>query len=113
MQNGPYQSCDEKTIYLGQTILDLSKIIVYEFHYDYMKLKFEGLQLCYMDADSLVYHIKTKDFCADIANDVEERFATSGYVPDHHPLPIGKNKKVIGLMKDELGGTIMTENSCH
>ena len=73
-----------------------------------------------MDTDSLVYHIKTEDFYADIANDVEERFDTSGYVPDgyyvpgtaaqsHRPLPIGKNKKVIRLMKDELGGTIMTE----
>ena len=61
-----------------------------------------------MDTDSLVYHIKTEDFYADIANDVEERFDTSGYVPDR-PLPIGKNKKVIGLMKDELGDTIMTE----
>ena len=61
-----------------------------------------------MDTDSLVYHIKTEDFYADIANDVEERFDTSGYIPDR-PLPIGKNKKVIGLMKDELGGTIMTE----
>ena len=62
-----------------------------------------------MDTNSLVYHIKTDDFYADIANDVEEGFDTSGYIPDHHPLPIGKNKKVIRLMKDELGDTIMTE----
>ena len=56
---------------------------MYEFHYDYMKPKFnKGPQLCYMDTDSLVYHIKTEDFYADIANDVEERFNTSGYVPD-------------------------------
>ena len=81
---------------------------MYEFHYDYMKPKFEGLQLCYMDTDSLVYHIKTEDFFTDIGNDLEERFDTSGYVPDR-PLPIGKSKKVIGLMKDELGGTIMIE----
>ena len=73
-----------------------------------MKPKFEGLQLCYMDTDSLVCHIKTEDFYADIGNDMKERFDTSGYVPDR-PLPIRKNKKVIGLMKDELGGTIMTE----
>ena len=98
----------KKPVYLGQTILDLSKIVMYEFHYDYMKPKFKDFQLCYMDTDSLVYHIKAKDFYADIANDVEERFDTSGYVPDR-PLPIGKNKKVIGLMKDELGGAIMTE----
>ena len=76
-----------------------------------MKPKFEDFQLCFMDTDSLVYHITTEDFYADIANDVEERFDTSGYVPDR-PLPIGKNKKVIGLMKDELGGTIMTDSCC-
>ena len=61
-----------------------------------------------MDADSLVYAIKTEDFYRDIAEDVETRFDTSGYVPGR-PLPIEKNKKVIGLMKDELGGKIMKE----
>ena len=62
----------KKPVYLGQTILDLSKIVMYEFHYDYMKPKSEGLQLCYMDTDPLVYHIKTEDFYADIANDVKK-----------------------------------------
>ena len=61
-----------------------------------------------MDTDSLVYNIKTEDFYKDIAEDVETRFDTSGYEPDR-PSPIGKNKKVIGLMKDELGGKIMKE----
>ena len=61
-----------------------------------------------MDTDSLVYDIKTEDFYKDIAEDVETRFDTSGYEPDR-PLPIGKNKRVIGLMKDELGGKIMKE----
>ena len=61
-----------------------------------------------MDTDSLVYDIKTEDFYKDIAEDVETRFDTSGYEPNR-PLPIGKNKKVIGLMKDELGGKIMKE----
>ena len=61
-----------------------------------------------MDTDSLVYHIRTEDFYADIADDVPARFDTSGYIPDR-PLPVGLNKKVIGLMKDELGGKIMTE----
>ena len=69
----------KKPVYLGQTILDLSKIVMYEFHYDYMKLKFKDFQLCYMDTDSLVYHIKTEDSYTDIVNDVEERFDTSGY----------------------------------
>ena len=61
-----------------------------------------------MDTDSLVYEIKTEDFYTDIADDIPARFDTSGYIPDR-PLPIGLNKKVIGLMKDELGGKIMTE----
>ena len=100
-----------KPVYLGQAILDLTKIVMYEFHYDYMKQKHEdNPKLCYMDTDSFVYHIKTEDFYADIAVDVEETFDTSGYdKEDTRPLPIGKNKKVIGLMKDELGGKIMTE----
>ena len=61
-----------------------------------------------MDTDSLIYDIETDDFYEDIADDVEDRFDTSGYVPDR-PLPVGKNKKVIGLMKNELGGGIMKE----
>ena len=61
-----------------------------------------------MDTDSLVYHIKINDFYADIADDVQTRFDTSGYIPDR-PLQVGLNKKVIGLMKDELGGKIMIE----
>ena len=109
-----------KPVYLSQAILDLSKIIMYEFHCDYMKKKYDSdrlhlqgtpsigaqgpphLQLCYMDTDSLVYSIKTEDFYTDITDDVPTRFDTSGYVPDH-PLPISLNKKVIGLMEDELG----------
>ena len=101
-----------KLVYLGQAILDLSKIVMYEFHYDYMVPKYglEKLKLCYMDTDSLVYDIKTEDFYEDIANDVGARFDTSGYgKTDFRPLPIGLNKKVIGLMKEELVGKIMTE----
>ena len=82
---------------------------MYEFHYDYMIPKYgDRLKLCYMDTDSLVYHIKTEDFCADIANDLPAGFDTSGYCTNR-PLPVGLKKKVIGLMKDELGGAIMTE----
>ena len=61
-----------------------------------------------MDTDSFIMNIKTEDFCKYIANDVEKRFATSNYECDR-PLPTGKNKKVIGLMKDELGGRVFTE----
>ena len=97
-----------KPVYLGQAILDLSKLIMYEFHYDYMLPKYgERIKLSYMDTDSFVYDINTEDFYKDIAGDVETRFNTSGYCD--RPLPIGKNKKVIGLMKDELGGEVMKE----
>ena len=68
-----------KPVYIGQAILDLSKIVMYEFHYDYMKPKYgNNLQLCYMDTDSLIYDIKTEDFYEDIANDVQARLDTSG-----------------------------------
>ena len=69
-----------KPVYLGLCVLDLSKIIMYEFHYDYMKSKYEHkAELMYMDTDSLVYHIETGDFYRDIAGDVEKRFDTSNY----------------------------------
>ena len=98
-----------KPVYLGPAILDLCKLIMYEFHYDYMLPKYgDNLKQCYMDTDSFVYDIKTEDFYKDIANNVNERFDTSRYI-DNRPLPVGKNKKVIGLMKDELGGEIMKE----
>ena len=61
-----------------------------------------------MDMDSLIYDIETDDFYNDIAEDIKDRFDTSGYNPNQ-PLPVGLNKKIIGLMKDELGGEIMTE----
>ena len=98
-----------KPIYLGLSILDISKILMYEFWYDYMKPKYnDNVKLCYIDTDSFVMNIKTNDFYKDIANDLEKRFDTSNYEVNR-PLPTGKNKKVIGLMKDELGGKIITE----
>ena len=98
-----------KPIYLRLSILDISKILMHEFWYDYMKPKYgNDVKLCYMDTDSFVMNIKTNDFYKDIANDVEKRFDTSNYGVNR-PLPKGKNKKVIGLMKDEFGGKIITE----
>ena len=98
-----------KSIYLGLSILEISKIIMYGFWYDYMKPKYnDNVKLCYMDTDSFIMNIKTNDFYEDIASDVENRFDTSNYEVNR-PLPTGKNKKVIGLMKDELGGKIITE----
>ena len=98
-----------KPIYLGLSILDISKILMYECWYDYMKSKYnDKVKLCYMDTDSFIMSIKTNHFYKDIANDVEKRFDTSNY-EFNRALPTGKNKKVIGLMKDELGGKIITE----
>ena len=98
-----------KPIYLGLSILELSKITMYEFWYDYVKVKYEDrARLCYMDTDSFVLNVRTKDFYRDISEDVKDRFDTSNFYCDR-PLPIGVNKKVVGLMKDELGGGIITE----
>ena len=98
-----------KPIYLRFSILEISKILMYEFWYDYMKPKYnDNVKLCYMDTDSFIINIKIEDFYNDIANDVKKSFDTSNYECDR-PLPTRKNKKVIGLMKDELGGRIITE----
>ena len=96
-----------KPIYLGLSILEISKILMYEFWNDYMKPKYnDNVRLCYMDTDSFIMNIKTNYFYKDISDDVDNRFDTSNYEVKR-PLPIGKNKKVIGLMKDELGGEII------
>ena len=98
-----------KLIYLGQAILDISKTLMYEFFYDYIKPKYgDKARLCYMDTDSCVIYIKTEDFYKDIAGYVKRWFDTSNYdEKDERPLPIGKIKKEIGLFKDELGGKII------
>ena len=97
-----------KPMHSGLSVLDISKILMYEFWYDYMKPKYKNRVKCYMDTDSLVMNIKTNDFYKDIANDVDKRFDNSNY-EENRPLPTRKNEKVIGLMKDELGGKIITE----
>ena len=83
-----------KPIYIGQAILDLSKTIMYKFHYNYMLPKYgDKLSLCYMDTDSFVYDIKTEDFYEDIAGEVESRFDTSGHRDDgSRSLPVGRNR---------------------
>ena len=103
-----------KPTYFGMSQLDISKTFMYYFWYDYIKPKYQdNAKLCYMDTDSFIIHIKTED----IANDVETWFDTSNYDDDNddnddnddRPLPKGMSKKVIGLIKDELGGKIITE----
>ena len=93
-----------KPIYLDMWILDISKILIYEFWYDYIKPKYKGrAKLCYMDTDSFVIYLETEDFYKDITNDVERWFDTSNFDENNkRPLLIGKNKNVSGLFKDEL-----------
>ena len=91
-----------KPIYLGLSILEISKILMYEFWYNYMKPKYNNdVKLCYMYTDSFIMNIKTNDFYEDIARDVENRFDTSNYEVntseasslERRHLPTGKNKK--------------------
>ena len=92
-----------KPIYLGLAILSLSKILMCDYWYNEMKPKYKDrIRLCYMDTDSFIMHIKTENFYNNIADDVEKKYDTSNYTVER-PLPMGKNKKVIGMMKDELG----------
>ena len=104
-----------KPIYLGLAMLDISTTLLYEFWYDYLKPEYEDkLKLCYMDTDSFIFQVETEDFYADISDDVEDRFDTSAYSNEiNRPIPIGKNKKVLGMMKYELCGKIMTEFGLH
>ena len=101
----------DKPVYLGQAILDIRKSLMYEFWYHYIKPKYrDNARLCYMDTDSFIINIKTENFYRDIANDAKEWYDTSNYDENEkRTLPIGENKKVIGLFKDELGGKIMAE----
>ena len=96
-----------KSVHLGFLILELSKILIYEFWYDYGKLKYdEKVKLCFMDTDSFILYIKTHDIYKDTAEDTETRFDTSNYELDRL-LPKVKTKKLFGLLKDELGRKIM------
>ena len=100
-----------KPLYLGISILDISKTLMYKFWYDYFKPKYgDRAKLCYTDTDSFIIHVITGDFFEDVYNDVEVWYDTSNYDEiDKRPLPIGKNKKVLGLFKDELGEKIIAE----
>ncbi|XP_065683464.1 uncharacterized protein LOC136096203 [Hydra vulgaris] len=98
-----------KPIYLGICILDLSKTLMYEFHYDYIKSKYGNkAKLLFTDTDSLAYAIKTEDLYADISNDIESKFDTSEFRKNHpaaqNEFKVGLNKKVIGMFKDESAG---------
>ena len=100
-----------KPVYLGMSILDLSKTLMYDFFYGYIKPKYgDKAELLFTDTDSLMCEIETEDFYKDVSPDVETWFDTSDY-PKGHPSGIktGVNKKVIGMFKDEAGGKIITK----
>ena len=100
-----------KPVYCGMAILDLSKTLMYDFHYGYILPKYgKNQKLLFTDTDSLCYEIQTEDFYEDISGDVEKGFDTSNFPKDHPSgIPVGKNKKVPGMMKDEAGGRIIEE----
>ena len=100
-----------KPVYLGMCILDLSKTLMYDFHYNYIIPKYGNkAKLLFTDTDSFLYEIETEDFYKDISGDVRDRFDTSDY-PEGHPsgIPTGINKKVLGMFKDEAAGKIIKE----
>ena len=93
------------------SILDLSKSLMYDFHYNYIKTKYgDKAKLLFTDTDSLAYAIKTKGCYKDINPDIEKRYDTSDY-PSNHPSGVktGLNSKVLGLFKDEAGGKQIVE----
>ena len=100
-----------KPVYLGMCILDLSKTLMYDFHYNYIKNKFHNkATLLFTDTDSLAYEIETEDFYKDISGDVREFFDTSNFPKGHSSgIEVGCNKKVVGMFKDEAGGKIIRE----
>ena len=100
-----------KPIYLGQALLDLSKALMFEFWYDYLKpMNGDKIRLCYTDTDSFIMHVKKDEFYKDTSADVDKWFDTSNFNKnDNRPLEIGKNKKVLGKFKDEIGGKIITK----
>ena len=99
-----------KPVYVGQAILDLSKTLMFDFHYNYIREKYQDkAELLFTDTDSLMYQIYTDDFYQDIAPDIKTKFDTSDYDPNHKSgILTGVNKKVIGMFKDEVAGKQIT-----
>ena len=84
-----------KPVYLGFSILKLSKILMYGFWYDYVKPEYgKKAKLCYMDTDSFIVYIKRDNICKDIKEDVETRFDTSNYELECNSIerPLSKEK---------------------
>ncbi len=101
--------CYNKPIYLGFCVLEMSKYLMYDYHYNFILKEFptpKQVRICYMDTDAFIYYIKTNDIYENMSNNLD-KYDTSNYEPNNqYNLPL-VNKKVIGLMKDENGGIIM------
>ena len=99
-----------KPVYVGQVILDLSKTLMFDFHYNYIRKKYKNnAELMFTDTDSLLYYIHTDDFYKDISDDIKTKFDTSDYPSNHKSgIQTGVNKKVIGMFKDEVAGKQIT-----
>ena len=100
-----------KPVYVGQAILDLSKLLMFDFHYNFVQKKYsyKKARLLFTDTDSLMYELKTDDFYKDIKDDIISKFDTSEFPPNHKSgILIGVNKKVIGKFKDEVAGKQIT-----
>ena len=100
-----------KPIYIGQTVLDFSKILMYDFWYGYLKPMYKNnIKLCYMDTDSFIFHVKTDDFYKDISDTLDKWFDTSKNDKKlDRPIEYDVNTGVLGMFKDELKGYIMIE----
>ena len=108
IQNHKEKVLLNKPIYVGMSVLDLSKHLMYDFYYNTLKARYgDKIRLLYTDTDSLIVHVQTEDIYADMAQNLDD-YDTSNY-PADHPLFSTANKKIIGKFKDELGGKVMTE----
>ncbi|XP_050513837.1 uncharacterized protein LOC126889531 [Diabrotica virgifera virgifera] len=99
-----------KPLYIGMSILDISKVCMYDFHYNFMlpTVGIENLKLMYGDTDSFIYEVTCDDVYRDVIQTNLSKFDTSDYAEDN-PYNIPQvNKKVLGLMKDEANGRIIT-----
>ena len=108
IQNRKEKVLLNKPIYVGMSVLDLSKWLMYNFYYNTLKKNYgDNIRLLYTDTDSVIIHVTTDDIYCDLQANISD-YDTSNY-PADHPLFSTANKKVIGKFKDELGGKVMTE----
>ena len=96
-----------KPLYVGFSVLELSKLHMYNFHYGNMLKKYSKINLCFTDTDSLLYEVYTNDIYHDMLQSKDD-YDFSEY-PSDHPNYDTKNKKIIGKFKDELHGMTLEE----